>query len=60
VHITASLVGACFQTAFYRHDHGRDWSCAYAHGRVTVLVRTVVVSPALDAVAVARMVAAHL
>jgi hypothetical protein len=59
VHITPGVVGACFQTTFYPRDHGRDWACAFAKGTIAVLVRTVVVSPALDAIAVARLVAGH-
>ncbi|MGN6606356.1 MAG: hypothetical protein ACTHMS_05015 [Jatrophihabitans sp.] len=42
--------GVCFQTAFYRADHGRDWACAVPHGVTMVLVRTVVTSPSFNAV----------
>ena len=46
----------CFQTAFYRKDRGRDWACAWAKGTLFVIVRTVVVKPAYNAIQVARAV----
>ena len=58
---TASIVGqapgACFQTDFYAQDDGKDWACAFSKGDTMVLVRTVVTSPALSAILVARAVA---
>ncbi|HEY7010910.1 MAG TPA: hypothetical protein VH395_18305 [Jatrophihabitantaceae bacterium] len=58
---TASIVGqapgACFQTDFYAKDDGEDWACAFSKGDTMVLVRTVVTSPALSAILVARAVA---
>jgi hypothetical protein len=53
-------VGVCFQIAFYRHDHGHDWACAFSRGSTKISVRTVVVSPALNVVEVARAVARRL
>jgi hypothetical protein len=52
--------GACFQQAFYPPDRGRDWACAFAHATTLVLVRTVVTSPALTVVEVARVIASKL
>jgi hypothetical protein len=61
---TASIVGqapgACFQTDFYAKDDGKDWACAFSKGDTMVLVRTVVTSPALSAILVARAVAERL
>lgn len=48
--------GVCFQIAFYPKDHGRDWSCAYSSGVTLVQVKTVVVSPALNAILLTRHV----
>jgi hypothetical protein len=48
--------GDCFQTDFYPKDHGQDWACAWAVGTTVVLVRTVVVTPALSAIEAARAV----
>lgn len=53
-------VGVCFQIPFYRHDRGRDWACAFNLGSTKVSVRTVVVSPALNVIEVARVVARKL
>jgi hypothetical protein len=56
----ASLVGQapglCFQTHFYPKDGGTDWACAFSKGRTVAIVRTVVTSPALTAILVAREV----
>jgi hypothetical protein len=52
----AGAQGACYQTDFYPPDHGRDWACAFARGASVVLVRTVVTSPALNVIDVARAV----
>jgi hypothetical protein len=48
--------GACYQDDFSPADGGRDWACAFAVGTTVVLVRTVVTSPALTVVQVARAV----
>jgi hypothetical protein len=48
--------GVCFQLDFYKKDHGRDWSCAYSSGDTLVQVKTVVVSPALNAILLTRRV----
>ena len=48
--------GACYQDSFYPPDRGRDWACAFAIGTSVVLVRTVVTSPALNVIQVARAV----
>jgi hypothetical protein len=50
------VTGVCFQTDFYARDNGQDWACGFSFGTRAVLVRTVVVSPALGAVLVARRV----
>lgn len=52
--------GVCFQIDFYKHDKGRDWACAFNLGKIKVSVRTVVVTPALNVVEAARVVAKHL
>jgi hypothetical protein len=51
-----SVTGLCFQIDFYAKDHGSDWACAASLGAKTLLVRTVVTSPALDAATVTRRV----
>ena len=58
--ITAGNLGVCFQVAFYKPDHGRDWACAFSVGRTAVVIFTVVTSPALTVVTVAAEVAARL
>ncbi|HEV7206495.1 MAG TPA: hypothetical protein VGN18_17955 [Jatrophihabitans sp.] len=50
------VTGVCFQTDFYAKDKGQDWACGFSLGTRAVLVRTVVVSPALNAVLVTRRV----
>jgi hypothetical protein len=55
-----STTGVCFQAEFYARDHGQDWACAYNIGPTVVVVRTVVVSPALNVIEVARAVAQRL
>ena len=52
--------GVCFQIPFYRPDNGRDWACAFSLGTRAVVVRTVVISPALNVIQVARVVARNL
>jgi hypothetical protein len=52
--------GVCFQTAFFPPDHGRDWACAFSVVRTEVVVRTVVVSPALNVILLSRQVARRL
>lgn len=49
-------VGDCFQTLFYAKDDGQDWACGYTLGTTLVLVRTVVTSPALNAILLTRAV----
>jgi hypothetical protein len=55
--ISDGNVGLCFQTDFYAMDHGADWACAYGDGPTLVLVKTVVTSPALNAIEIAKAVA---
>lgn len=50
-------VGLCFRTDFYARDDGRDWACTFSVERTVVTVRTVVISPALNVIEVARRVA---
>jgi hypothetical protein len=50
----AGAAGVCFQQAFYPPDRGRDWSCAFAQASAVVLIRTVVTSPALTVIQLAR------
>lgn len=52
--------GACYQIGFYSRDHGTDWACAFQDGSKVVVVKTVVVSPALNVILVAREVAGRL
>jgi hypothetical protein len=56
--IGAGAVGLCFQTAFYPRDHGRDWACTTSLGDTLLVVRTVVVTPALNVIEVSQRVAA--
>ncbi|MGH8861735.1 MAG: hypothetical protein ACRDVG_10975 [Jatrophihabitantaceae bacterium] len=58
--ISVDNIGVCFQTAFYQPDNGRDWACAFSVGTLAVIVRTVVVKPALNVVQVSRAVARQL
>lgn len=58
--ITGSTVGVCHQINFYRNDKGRDWACAFSLAKTVVVVKTVVTSPALNAVLVAREIAKKL
>jgi hypothetical protein len=58
--IVGQAPGLCFQTDFYPKDDGLDWACAFSKGDVMVVVRTVVTSPALNAILVARAVAKNL
>lgn len=51
-------VGLCFQTAFFPRDHGRDWACTVNLGSTVLVVRTVVITPALNVIEVSRRVAA--
>jgi hypothetical protein len=48
--------GVCFQIAFYKPDHGRDWACTFSHGATKIAVRTVATA-SLDAVSLTRAVA---
>jgi hypothetical protein len=57
--IGAGIVGACYRTSFDPTDHGQDWACAFSRARTEVQVRTAVVSPASDALEVARAAAPH-
>jgi hypothetical protein len=58
--IEPGSTGVCYQSDFYPPDRGRDWACGFSTGRTSVLVRTVVTSPALDAVLVARAIAGRI
>lgn len=49
-------VGACFQTAFYPKDHGKDWACAADLHRTEVVVRSVDTTGAFSTTAVMRSV----
>jgi hypothetical protein len=53
----AGHVGLCFQTAFYSRDKGRDWACTVNLDDTVLAVKTVVVSPALNVIAVSRRIA---
>jgi hypothetical protein len=55
--ILGQAPGLCFQTDFYPKDKGTDWACAFNKGARLIVVRTVVTSPALSAIQVARAVA---
>ena len=57
--IVGQAPGLCFETHFYAKDHGTDWACAFSKGTTAVVVRTVVVRAALNALLVARAVAAR-
>ena len=49
--------GVCYQIPFYKHDHGRDWACSFNLDATKVTIKTVVVTPALNVIEVARVVA---
>ena len=51
-----ATTGVCFQTAFYSKDAGADWACGWSVGTTSVILRTVVTSPALNAILVARAI----
>jgi hypothetical protein len=46
--------GVCFQTAFYRPDHGRDWACAFPHAATMVVVQTVNTTESFKTVQISR------
>jgi hypothetical protein len=50
-------IGLAYQTQFYPPDHGTDWACAFTVGAMLVVVHTVVTSPALNAIEIAKAVA---
>lgn len=52
-----NTTGVCYQIHFYPPDHGRDWACGFNLGSTKITVRTVVVTPALNAAEIARVVA---
>lgn len=52
--LTPSTTAVCFQTDFYAKDHGQDWACGFSKATTSVVVRTVVTSPALNAFLVTR------
>jgi hypothetical protein len=58
--IAPGVIGLAFQTNFYPHDHGTDWACAFNRAATLVVVSTVVTSPALNAIEIARAVRARL
>ncbi len=51
-----STTGVCFQIAFYKPDHGRDWACGFSLGTTKITVRTVATA-SLDAISLTRAVA---
>lgn len=57
--IVGQTMGLCFQTDFYSKDKGSDWACTFSNGTTLVLVKTVVTSPALNAILVSRAIAQH-
>lgn len=58
--VSVDNTGVCYQIPFYGKDDGRDWTCGFSVGTTAVIVKTVVVSPALNVILVARDVAAAL
>ncbi|MCU1655424.1 MAG: hypothetical protein JWO57_80 [Pseudonocardiales bacterium] len=52
----ADGVGVCFQTAFAAGDKGKDWACGLTRNTVLYMIRTVVLSPALNVVELAGYV----
>lgn len=57
--IAPGNVGVCYQIDFYAKDNGTDWACGFSVGKIAVAVKTVVVTPALNVVFVAREIATH-
>ena len=48
--------GVCFQTNFYRKDHGQDWACAASVRRTEVVVHSVDITGTFNTVAVMNSV----
>jgi hypothetical protein len=55
--VKAGNTGLAFQTKFDPQDHGTDWACTFTSGTTLVVIHTVVTSPALNAIEVAKAVA---
>ncbi len=56
VQVAAKNTGLCFQTNFWAHDAGKDWTCTFAVGTRVVLINSVVTDQALNLVQVAQAV----
>ncbi len=54
--IATGVTGLCYQTTVWAHDAGKDWACSYNKGATVVVIRTVVTSPALNVVEIAKAV----
>jgi hypothetical protein len=57
VTVARGNIGLAFQTDFYPPDQGTDWACAFTAGTTLVVLHTVVTSPALNAIEIAKAVA---
>ena len=54
--IATGVTGLCYQTTVWTHDAGKDWACSFNKGATVVVIRTVVTSPALNVVEIAKAV----
>jgi hypothetical protein len=54
VKITTKVTGLAYQTDFYPADRGHDWAVAISTGAMLITIETVVTSPSLSAVTLAR------
>jgi hypothetical protein len=54
--VASGNTGLCYQTTVWAHDAGKDWACTFSKGSTVVVIRTVVTSPALNVVEIAKAV----
>jgi hypothetical protein len=58
--IVAGVDGVLYRTKFFGPDGGRDWACVFAKGKVMVTVRTQRTDTSLNALLIARAIAANI
>lgn len=54
--IATGNTGVCYQTTLWPDDKGKDWACNFSKGAKVVVIRTVVTSPALNVIQLAKAV----
>jgi hypothetical protein len=54
--VATGNTGVCYQTTVWSKDNGKDWACTFSKGSTVVVIRTVVTSPALNVVGIAKAV----